>query len=60
MQFTLGEDSRCESPSEETFDCLLEDLGYASRSSTPIKLPNSLLTESYERNQSESICKTQQ
>ncbi|WP_246432749.1 MULTISPECIES: hypothetical protein [Wolbachia] len=40
-----------------------EDSGYNSRSSTPIKLPNSLLTESYERsqfNQSESICKTQQ
>ncbi|WP_341814339.1 hypothetical protein [Wolbachia endosymbiont (group A) of Machimus atricapillus] len=35
-----------------------EDSGYNSRSSTPIKLPNSLLTESYERNQSEGICKT--
>ncbi|CAG5057314.1 unnamed protein product [Parnassius apollo] len=30
-----------------------EDSGYNSRSSTPIKLPNSLLTESYERSQSE-------
>ncbi|WP_353277681.1 hypothetical protein [Wolbachia endosymbiont (group A) of Agelastica alni] len=37
-----------------------EDSGYSSRLSTPIKLPNSLLTESYERNQSEGICKTQQ
>ncbi|WP_341822526.1 hypothetical protein [Wolbachia endosymbiont (group A) of Clivina fossor] len=35
-----------------------EDSGYNSRSSTPIKLPNSLLTESYERSQSEGICKT--
>ncbi|WP_264732431.1 hypothetical protein [Wolbachia endosymbiont (group A) of Sphaerophoria taeniata] len=58
MQFMPGEDSRCESPSEETFDFLLEDSGYNSRSSTPIKLPNSLLTESYERSQSEGICKT--
>ncbi len=52
---------------DETPSSSLEDLGYeslfVSRSSTPTKLPNSLLTESYERsqfNQSESICKTQQ
>jgi|GEM_PF-6015404 len=35
-----------------------EDSGYNSRSSTPTKPPDSLLTESYERNQSEGICKT--
>ncbi|WP_182319291.1 hypothetical protein [Wolbachia pipientis] len=33
-------DSRCESPSEETFDFSLEDLGYVSRPSTPTKPPS--------------------
>lgn len=47
---------------DKTPSSSLEDLGYeslpVSRSSTPTKLPNSLLTESYERSQSEGICKT--
>lgn len=44
MQFMPGEGSRCESPSEEAFGFLLEDLGYVSRPSTPTK-PSSLLKE---------------
>lgn len=62
MQFTPGKYYGCESQSEATSDSLQKDLGYeSSPASTPTKLPNSLLTGSYELsqfNQSEGICKT--
>nr|WP_319803660.1 hypothetical protein [Wolbachia endosymbiont (group B) of Episyrphus balteatus] len=52
VQFTPGEDYR---PLEEAS---MGDLGYESLPATPTKSPNSLLTESYELNQSEGIYKT--
>jgi hypothetical protein len=55
MQFTPGEDYRYESPSEKTFDFSLEDLGYVSRSSTPIKLPGLPWTERCKRSQFRNV-----
>lgn len=51
----LVKDSKCESPSEEAFDFLLEDLGYVSRPSTPAKPPDLLWTERCKRSQFRNV-----